>query len=631
MKRLGSLTALALVSAGLLAQRAPLQFPQLEHYQQKPRPAAPPAPESGQRDAVFTEDFANGFAGNNGGVGAWTVSGTDGNVWRATSGPPTGAYTVPNEIITSPSASNGFMLFNADSVNTDFTANPPVAHSPRISLNGALVSPVIDLSATPAVELRFYQKYRFCCSSSSGYTLDVSTDGGTTWPTSISIDQGVAQNDEFSTAEIAVNIAAAISADPSNVRFRFNHGGTNVSAYYWEIDDISITALPGNELIMDYGYTVQFGDGYEYGRVPAEQMGTTLEVGAGIINYGGNPQDNVTLLVSLQDASSTEIGTTTVNLGTILSGDTVHAESVLDLPVPMPLGMYTAHFTLTSDSIDIDLDPTNNAKQRRFEVTNDLYTLDGMGGVNPAAEQSITRAGTGSFLDNTQDVRLLNLFFVETSQAFDGVEIVTATQSQAGSYFIGAIYDTTDIWTGQHNSPLAETDIHVITTADISGSRRAKAQFLDPITLPPGAYFVAARLYQENGQNLYVADDLTVPQPGDASMLYLPVDANNQHLYGNGNAWAVRLYIDAGVGIQEHADLGGISLYPSPTTGLVHVRSEHHGALQVEVYNVLGELVQTASFSGTATTLDLTGQSAGVYTVRVSDGARSNVQRVVLQ
>lgn len=67
---------------------------------------------------------------------------------------------------------------------------------------------------------------------------------------------------------------------------------------------------------------------------------------------------------------------------------------------------------------------------------------------------------TGSFTDNTQDVRVLNYFVVTAQEVFDGVEIVTATQSQAGSYFIGAIYDTTEMFAGTSlSSPIAETEI----------------------------------------------------------------------------------------------------------------------------------------------------------------------------
>jgi hypothetical protein len=72
-------------------------------------------------------------------------------------------------------------------------------------------------------------------------------------------------------------------------------------------------------------------------------------------------------------------------------------------------------------------------------------------------------------------------------------------------------------------------------------------------------------------------------------------------------------------------------MYPSPTTGPVQIRSEITGHMTVEVYNTLGTLVQTASFNGTETSLDLSGNAAGIYTIRVGDGTNYNVQRIALK
>lgn len=502
------------------------------------------------------------------------------------------------------------------------------------------MSPVLDLSATPEIEISFEQRSRFCCGASPFY-LEVSTDGGLTWPTSFITNEGLPLNQgaanvsggPVTTETRTFSLMAAIAADPSNVRFRFRHNSeAGSSHYFWQIDDVQLSTLAPFELVMNYGYTTQFGSGFEYGRVPQSQMPSSMEVGAEIFNYGGSAQDNVVVNVSLTDQDDVEVASAVIPLGTMGGGTSMVATTQLDLPGPMAVGLYTAEFTVSSDQSAQDLDPTNNVKQRRFEVTDNLYSLDGLGGVNPAAEESISRAGTGSFAENTQDVRLLNYFVITEAETFYGVEAVLATQSQAGSYFVGTIYDTTDVYSGEMSAPLAETEIRIIATSDLLGQRRATALFYDPVTLAPGAYFVAVRLYQEANKDIYIVDDLTVPQPGEASMLWIPVDANNVFLYGgNGNAWAVRLTSDATLAVQEHTNLEGISVYPSPTNGPIQVHSEQPGNLTVEVYNALGGLVQTQHFNGTSTTLDLTGRATGIYTIRVSDGALYNVQRVTLK
>lgn len=628
-----SALALSLIGSGAHAQlqvSAPQPYKGQWETSQAASPAHPTAsPMAGaQRDQVFHEDFANGLAGNNG-VGAWTTAGPNGNIWRHTTTGVTGAWSNATDNIDSPSAANGFMIFASDSANTDWTSTPPAMVASPAVFVGSLVSPVLDLSATPAVEIRFHERFRFCCTSAPGYYLEVSTDGGTTWPTRISVGQDVAMNIDSDTREVAFSIGTVIAAAPSNVRFRFTH--ETVTHYHWQIDDVEINTLPDHELVMDYGYTSQFGEGTEYGSMPQVQMPGSINVGAGIINFGGATQNNVSVNVSVKDAANNEVANTTINVGSMAMGDTMVADADLTLPTPLPIGTYKAEFTISSDDIANDTDPNNNSKTRYFRVTEHLYALDAIDAV-PSAQLVSSRAGTTTFTNNTQDVRLLNYFEIAQPATFTGVEVRLATQSQAGSYFIAAVYDTADVFSSPPNlsSPLVETDVRVLTGTDVS-QRRPMAQFYEPITLQPGGYYVSANLYQENGKNIYVIDDLTVPQPGAASMLWLPVDDQGVNLYGNGNAWAIRLTSDPTIGIQEVSSLAGIRMYPSPTTGPVEIHAKEPGSMTVEVFNVLGSLVQSAHFNGTATTIDLGGNAPGIYTVRISNGERFHVQRITLK
>ncbi len=636
MKRLCSIATVALIAAGAYAQQAGnKQLPTLIQLQPDngiQRATHPTAQQSGeQRDVLFSEDFANGLAGNSG-MGAWTVSGQNGDLWRRTTTAPRGAYNTGVAVIQSPTASNGFMLFNSDSVNTNFAVTPPVALATRTNVGGSLVSPILDLSGSDAVEIRFTQQFRFCCDPDPGKTMEVSTDGGNSWPTSIDIGQATDANTTFPSTEVAYNLTAALgTGDRSNVRIRFTEGLAN-SAYYWMLDDINISSLPENELIMQYGATSQFGGGYEYGRVPQNQLLNTIDMSAGIINYGSNTQTNVMVYVSLKDANDVEVGSSTITVGTINPSDTATANAMMNIPSPLPLGLYTATFTMTSDSIGVDAILTNNSRFRYFEVTTDLYSIDALD-VVPDADLVLASTGTNSFTDNTQDVRLLNYFEVHTQEIFTGVEVYVSSQTQAGSYFIAAVYDTAGIFVAgnQLTSPLVESDPRIITTEDMV-NQRPSVSFTDPITLPVGAYYVSANLYQEGGSDIKVIDDLTIPQPAVASALWIPVDANGQNIYGgNGNAWCVRLSSELNVGVQEAPSLEGVSMYPSPTAGPLQVRTKTAGNMTVEVFNALGTKVQNSNFNGTATTLDLSGQAAGIYMVRVGDGTNFNVQRVVVK
>src|SRR5690606_2199194 len=199
---------------------------------------------------------------------------------------------------------------------------------------------------------------------------------------------------------------------------------------------------------------------------------------------------------TVEDEGGNTIATATTNIPSMLNGDTVGTEEIVALPTPLPLGRYTVYFTLSSDDIGTDANLSNNTAIRYFVVTPDLYSIDAID-VVPDSILTLTALGTASFTDNTQDVRLLNYYEVHTEETYHGVEIYLSTNNtDPGSYFIAAIYDTVDVWANNLSSPLVETEIRVITADDISNGL-VSVHFMDPITLSPDAYFVGVRLYQE--------------------------------------------------------------------------------------------------------------------------------------
>ncbi|MCC6840031.1 MAG: T9SS type A sorting domain-containing protein [Flavobacteriales bacterium] len=557
------------------------------------------------RAVIWSDDFSTA---SNWSIGNENDPNNDNWVIGTTA--PSGAFAIPP--IASTSASNGFALFDSDllcggSQNAWVaTANP------------------INLSAYPGVVLQFEQYYR----NFQGFTYVETSTNGTTWST-IEVNSALAVNAASPNPELLfVDLSDAIGgAATAWIRFRYQ-GGCD---YSWMVDDVSLTTLPAYEMIAESGYAVPFGGGYEYGRIPVSQMSTSVSVGAQVVNFGSEAQTNVTLTTTVTGPGGATIGTATENLSTMNHNDTVVTEETITFPSPAPVGLYTFTYVVSSDDIASDEDMANNTVYRYLEVTDDLYSLDGINAY-PDSIVLLTTMGTGSFTDNTQDVRFLNYYTVTTQETFTGVEILlSVNNTDPGSYFIAAVYDTSEAYVGTLlSNPLVESDIRVITQDDIDNGS-ASVAFIDPITLSPNAYFVAVRVYEEGGNALYVLDDITVGQPADASMLWIPNDDQAQFIYGNGNAMAIRLSSSSTIGVQEIPTLTGVTMYPSPTNGPVEIRVENPSKMNVEVFNALGKLVQTASFNGTRTTLDLSGNAAGMYTVRVSDGARTNTQRIALK
>lgn len=633
--------ALSLIAVGAQAQQdgsmARRSMAKLQVDNTIQVPATRTTPLAGvQRDVVFHEDFANGFDGNNG-IGNWTTDGPNANVWRYTHSGPVGAYSAPSQALASPTADNGWMIFNSDSANTNWSdPDEPVIVGSPVDLIGGLISPVLDLSTNPNVEVRVFQKFRWCCAGGADpFHLDISTDGGSTWPAdkSFSMTSGIGANTDSDTREFAVVIADALADDASNVRLRFRHDAGGVSHYHWQIDDVTVSTVPEFEMILDYGFLAQYGEqpglggACEYHRLQPNQMEGSMLVGGGVINYGFGEQTNVQLHISMVDEDAQEVASATIDLGTLLGGESVDVETWMNIDnMPLPYGLYTCNFWITSDNIDDDANPNDNTAVRYMESSEFVTALDGIG-VTPNDDLFLGAGGTNSWTDNTTDVRLLTYFEVHEATTFTGVEIYLANASDPGSYFIGAVYDTLDVW-DEMNSPLAETDIRILDSQDVT-ERVTQASFLDAVTLQPGGYFVTANMYQESGANMRILDDLTVPQPFAASLIWLSNDDN--HLYSNGNAWAVRMSTLDHVSVQKHPTLEGVTLYPNPNDGVFEVYVKNKGNMTVEVFDMVGNLVQSSQFNGISTKLDLTNQAAGVYTVRVGDGIHYNVQRVAVK
>lgn len=602
---------------------------------------AQPAPERtlpalGQdRDIVWSEDFSNGFAGNNP-SGAWSVQGANGDIWRISTTAPVGFYSPAALIIGSTTAANGFAKFASDSANCTWNGNTPTAlpESQFTEWEGSLVSPVIDLSANPNVEISFQQRSRYCCGDSP-FFLEFSTDGGTTWSDSLLANPNIDANQSNPpTVTNRFDISGFVEPNPSNFRFRFRHNGTQgTSHYFWQVDDINIATLPDNEIRMNYGYTSTTGAGEEYGRIPESQLPTTMNMGAELYNYGQFEQTNVDLQCTVVRNSTGEVAFTYNSfVGTIPPGDTVITDDDVTLP-ELALGLYTATFRVVSDQIALDGDTTDNKRLRTFEVTTNRYSLDNVGN-HPTDLEQISTTGSASFANNTENVKLMTMYFITEPMTVTGLEIDISARSDINSFMIASILDTTDVLATPAvvNQPVngAETEAHVISQQDLLAGV-VGMPFPGPVTLQPGAYYACISLFSDGDSAVVIVDDVTVPQPALASVLWIPFDPeNNQNLYGgNGEAWGVRLTGDPTISVPESGDLQGITMYPNPTNGILRVNGKADERYTLEVLNMLGAVVHSGRFTGN-TVIDLSGFAHGMYNVRLSDGARTTVQRVAL-
>ncbi len=116
MKRIYTLLGAVLLASATQAQMAVSKPSSDEITLSRTRSAASQSSENrGGTTSFFCEDFANGFTGNNG-YGAWTYDDSGAtDVWMmATAASPAGAYSSNLDPMASPSAANGWVIFDAD-------------------------------------------------------------------------------------------------------------------------------------------------------------------------------------------------------------------------------------------------------------------------------------------------------------------------------------------------------------------------------------------------------------------------------------------------------------------------------------------------------------------------------------
>jgi hypothetical protein len=535
----------------------------------------------------------------------------------------TGQYGTP--AIQSPTADNGYAMVNSDGGNNN------TANLERANLTTANSFSTVGY---PNVIVEFQTQYR---RFNNEQTYLVVSTNNTDWPTTLEPATDISAFNNvfyvFEPGELTqgvspgnptlrrINISDAAGDQPQVwVRLLF----VGIWGYAWYVDDFKVMDQPPYDLVMESGFLSHTGNGEEYGRIPQNQLNPTMQIGGEYFNFGVNAVTNATVAMNVTGPTPFLSTSSPVNLA---SGEAGLWDESFTLPGAMGVGTYNATFGLAATETPQEDDTDNNTYLRNFEVNNDWYSLDGIGN-HPAGYQSLTSVGTNSFEDAADGLVVFNYYEIATATTVYGLEIGITNASQEGAYFFPAVWDTLLNASGQLEAPLYENqDVTEITAAHIADGK-VTVIFDSPYNIQPGGYFVGIKMYSSGGAtNMRVIDDLTVPQPGLAAGIEIPQD----QVYTNGNAYHIRLAMNSSIGIDEADELAGISIFPNPSTdGLLQFRAEQGGSFTIQVTDMLGREVLNTRTTGSST-LDLRGEAAGVYTVRVSDGKASTAQRVTLK
>jgi hypothetical protein len=334
----------------------------------------------------FCEDFSNGLDGNNP-FGEWTIEDSGGNtIWMmADANSPAGEFSTNIGQLASPSAGNGWVIFDCDAYNT------PIADGVE-DVTGWLTSPTIDMTDLGSVIVDYYQYFRYCCFSTSPLTLEVSVNGGDNWTVFPGHGSFFPSANTASTNPLNTKVdISCIAAGEAEVLVRFGYDSnadTGYSHYYWGLDDICIYENPA----LHDGEVVQVTNGdifeiWEYRVTPLEQAITEADGGllAGVIyrNNGSDDLINTVITVEIVAANGVDI------LATVESDAFTLPAQVNEVFCPAPLldtmyiatgwvpdntGDYFVRASLSSE--ETDESPENNTLDHDIEYTDYVYGHD---------------------------------------------------------------------------------------------------------------------------------------------------------------------------------------------------------------------------------------------------------------
>lgn len=564
-------------------------------------------------NVLWSDDFSS--------AATWTMTNTSMPVsenWTI----ETTAAAMPNAApslypFASASLANGYALINSD------------GQAGNADGNGAIVAELtnvtaVDLTGYPNVLLRFSHNYRWWHEDRG---VRVSGDNGATWTDiAITSDAGGAFVNGYPNDQNSINPKneqidiSAVAGNATQVLVQFYYNDNDFWSWYWAVDDVEIIEQPANDIqVLSSWFSGTTNGGTEYGRTPLTQVDASYFVGSQILNFGTAAQTGIAV-----DANYTSFMANSTSAAALPAGDTVFVEST-ETPA-LALGVYSGVYTATSVEEPSGADFANNVYERNFEITTDVYSLDGIG-IYPASTTDLGTIGTASFTDGQDGLVVAGKYEIKASTLVSGIRLILGATTVEGGQIYGSIKDTATFWADDMTSLFNIFDPVTVSAAHVAQGY-VDVFFPSEITLGVGAYMVAAELYSNGGTNtISIVDDKTVAQPGVTSGIYIPGDQS----YTNGVAIGVQLLIGDqwGVGLDE-ATLEGISIYPNPSNGIVNVSVVKNEEVSITVYDMLGQVVLTKIADGT-TSIDLTGNGTGMYMVKVSNNNGSIVERVVIK
>jgi len=624
MKKIQLLVGAFVIASSLFAQKAERSKNNFVTKSNKKITTTPTAHKSA---AIWSDDFSD--------ASTWTLghaSSCDLDWQIGLNLSNSGAY--PTDAVASTSAANGYAMLDSDAYGGDGSGD--------VESSWMTTASPINLSGTTNIILNFETNYRqfdtqcFIVTSTNNNDwpeLNVDFDASTN-PNVYALWEDYGNNDGVESNPTTVNVNISGSAgNQSQVWVRFHHTGT--WGYSWFVDDASISNLQANDIVLNEAWASTFQNS-EYGRTPVAQLSDSLALGGEIYNFGSATQTGIELSIAIQNSAGATMASNVESFPSLEQDSTDLLQTAV--AVDLAEGVYTLNATLTSDEDNEEGQYfENNSYSREFAITKNLYSLDGIG-VYDEEDLSITNIGTGNTGTGEGNTLLVRYLILEETSIV-GLEVAISSLSTVGGQIFsfllpessllnedGSLNQSADVYSGR----IAENEDGVTVTQNNIDNNLVYIP-LPETTLAPGFYYACAELYTAGGDAdaLQVLDDETVWEPYGASLYFT---ADDQTVYTNGTAVAIRMALGDYVNLDENENNTLFSVVPNPSNGVFTVTTDKNDFYTLDVVNVLGEVISSKTIEGAINeTIDISNFDAGIYLVKVTTSTAQNVQRVVIK
>jgi len=628
MKKIYLLSLSIFVSAGVWAQRSASTNAATAVMAKSTEEVTASQPNNDRApfDVIWSQDFGSTAMG--GLPTGWSGAGAF-PVWKKTTIGSTGCFGTSTATLTSPTASNGVLIYDADSLNEAITGD--CTGATYAARAGEVISETIDLTGEPNVRLEFRQYFRLCCSPATTFlTVSVSADGGGTWTNYDA--KGTTGINSYNTNNelISINVSAAVGGSNNvKVKFTFDSG---LGVYFWQIDDVKIIEGPLNDVKLERVYNdFSYLDGGFYTQTPAGQVAPIMFRGA-ILNDGFQAQTTVNMNVSITGAGTYSQNSNTITSFPLYGRDTL----MITTPTfdPLAVGTYTMVHTVTQTQTDELI--SNNSLTRTLKVSDTVYARD-YGIMGAGITNSLSPSDyVGGDVDGSVIATLYEfpaVANITTASAF----VATSTQNGASFDFVLYNIDMTGNFV-----EVANSDIYLVAgTAD--KNKWVTLPFIFPggpyPVLAGESYIIGVRVYGAPAFDLDILNDLTLEGTQPAQTTF--VDAGGTGAWGwIQKAPFLHLNVEAiNAGVNE-LDASNAVLHqnvPNPANGNTAVNFEivKSNEVSLSLFDVTGKLIKSVNAGNLSAgmhtiSLETADVDAGVYFYTLTVGEQKLTKKMTV-